>query len=95
MDSTDLHKQASAVYDEASLLRFLTLFASDFRKSVIESVDRSALDPGPAPGGWENSTVDALLEAAVAWASDSAHTDIPVNPWRRCAEILLAGKYYE
>ncbi|HEV2071306.1 MAG TPA: hypothetical protein VGR26_16065 [Acidimicrobiales bacterium] len=54
---------------------------------------------GPGSNGWENGTIEAFLDAAVAWKSASQSGlefyDPPDNPWRRCADIFYAGKSYE
>ena len=88
-----------AVHDETSFLNFVAALADDFeREAALEAVAPSS-PYGPGALGWENRTVDAVLEAAEAWGRDShglPHLHPPgQNPWRRCAEILYAGKYYE
>ena len=56
---------------------------------------------GPDANDWKNVTINAYFDAAVAWARASAKglpwaNYVPSsNPWRRCAEILYAGKIYE
>lgn len=54
----------------------------------------SALRADAARGdGWENETIETFIEAATAWA-EARPTNV-ANPWRRCADILYAGKGYE
>ena len=54
---------------------------------------------GPTAAGWENSSIEDFLEAAIAWARDSSFGTStgsnPPNPWRVFAQFLLAGKAYE
>lgn len=85
-----------SVTDEASFLRFVSVLAGDFAADRSES-GRAVNSPfGPGPRGWENGCVDTFLEAAVSWAEDSgSRQPAAQNPWRRCAEILRAGKSYE
>lgn len=87
------------VVDQPSFLSFIDALANDF------AMDRNAeaSNPSPAYGasalGWENVTVDAFLDAAHAWGTSTLgrhEFDRPgISPWRRCAEILYAGKVYE
>lgn len=83
-----------SVTDEASFLRFVSTLAADFS---FDRSERESKPPfGPGPRGWENGSIDAFLEAAVSWAEDSDSGQTATqNPWRRCAEILRAGKSYE
>ncbi|WP_147448803.1 hypothetical protein [Corallococcus terminator] len=56
------------------------------------------LDPlleSPGPLGWQNFTIDSFLDASASWAEASSDWDPRENPWRRCASILFAGKFYE
>ena len=52
---------------------------------------------GPGVNGWENGSIEAFLDSAIAWAADTRGDAEQAgnNPWRRCAEILYAGKAYE
>lgn len=74
---------ASRVQDERSFLEFLHVLAADRH-------DETA---------WENSTIEAFLDAAAAWGEVTAGKDAAAksneNPWQRCAQILSAGKFYE
>ena len=48
---------------------------------------------------WENRTIGAFLEAAAAWAEDSAWGSGQglgnATPWRTFAAFLYSGKHYE
>jgi hypothetical protein len=91
------------VIDETSFLEFVRALEADWQRDERESAGK----PWGYPGGWENGTIGAFLERAVAWAEDSKaawaedskpapRTPPPAtNPWRRCADILRAGAFYE
>jgi hypothetical protein len=56
---------------------------------------------GSEANGWENGTIDEFLASAARWAEESRY-GLPLagytpssNPWRRCADIIYAGKIYE
>jgi hypothetical protein len=100
--STDVDDLVTAVHDEESFLSFLQALLEDW-ESEQES---ERLNPSPpySPGanGWENGTIGAFLDAAIAWARDSRNSQgaplqppLAQNPWLRCAQILYAGKFYE
>jgi hypothetical protein len=90
-----------SVSDEESFRRFLFALAADREDSSLKEVVQSSSPYGPDANGWENTTIDRFLYAAVQWAQASekglplAKYEPPSNPWRRCAEILYAGKSYE
>lgn len=88
----DLDALLETVRDEKTFVDFLQALAADFDmdRTILEATPEAyAYSAGPL--GWEHGTISDYLFAAAAWA-DPAPTD---NPWRRCAEILLAGKVYE
>ena len=72
------------VKDEESFTKFLVALMKDWETGYE---------------GWENSNIGSFLEAAAAWAESTKDGvndySPPPNPWRRCAEILHAGKVYE
>ena len=91
----ELHELADAVIDESSFLRFVAALRADREAAAGEHVDPS----GSGALGWQNHTIEAFLEAAMAWAEDSNFgrrvglTD--VSPWKRFASFLYCGKTYE
>ncbi|HVW53892.1 MAG TPA: hypothetical protein VHC91_26375 [Trinickia sp.] len=94
----DLVALLGSVKDEASFIAFVDALASDFAMEQ-ELEKRNPSSPyGPGALGWENGTVDSVLSAAAAWGHASSlrggATSEP-NPWKRCAMILYAGKWYE
>ncbi|MBF2973102.1 hypothetical protein HKT52_26525, partial [Pseudomonas aeruginosa] len=54
---------------------------------------------GPSPLGWENGSIGGFLDAAATWGEDSRDGlpgySRPENAWRRAAQLMLAGKFYE
>jgi hypothetical protein len=94
--SQDLFDLEAAVCDEASLLRFMEALGADFADERRQETIAPSPRYCPGANGWENGTIDALLECAVAWAKAEKPFHIAAgNPWRRCAQILHAGKFYE
>jgi len=97
-ETLDLDTLLDSVSDEASFIAFVDALASDFATEQ-EIERRSPSSPyGPGALGWENGTVNSVLGAAAAWGNASSLrggvTSEP-NPWKRCATILYAGKWYE
>jgi hypothetical protein len=96
--SVDLDELLERVTDEQSFTEFVAALGADFsRERALEATASSPYEAGAS--GWENGSVDTFLDAAAAWAvatSRNAQADAAVsNVWRRCAAILLAGKFYE
>lgn len=87
------------VDDEASFIAFLTALALDWRAQQQGHPEADCVPRASAIDPWEAGTIGGFLETAAAWAEDSKgghrHYEPASNPWRRCAEILYAGKYYE
>ena len=90
----DLLQLVESVVDEKSFIAFLGALGEDFaeehqleRKNPGNPYETGAL-------GWQNGSIDQMLESAVAWATDCAPVS-DTNVWRRCAEIIFAGKHYE
>lgn len=79
-----LHEQLETVTDEASFLAFVHALVVD-RRSDAEH--------------WENGSIEDFLEAASAWAEDSAFGSkqglSSASPWRKFATFLYCGKIYE
>lgn len=84
--ATDLYALAEQVEDEAGFLHFLA--AANPPKPF-----------GPSPLGWENGSIGGFLDAAATWGEDSRDGlpgySRPENAWRRAAQLMLAGKFYE
>jgi len=97
--ATDLFALADRVHDEESFLLFVAALAADWEaEREIEKIKPSSPYAAGAKG-WENGTVGGVLAAAVRWGEDSINGlsfyEKPANSWRRAAQILHAGKFYE
>ena len=82
------------VHDEESFLRFLNALAEDRADEAAKDRQNPSSPYGPGANGWENVTIESFLSAAVRWAREGNQSHSG-NTWRRCAEILYAGKIYE
>ena len=88
------------VCDEESFLRFVSALRTDWEDERAKEAVHPSSPYGPGANGWESGSIGAFLEAACAWADDTkkgtpfGYTP-PANVWRRCAQILYAGKFYE
>ena len=92
----DLFKNVNS---EESLLVFIAALVKDRRDAVLAEKENPSSPYGPDAGGWENTSIEAFLEAGAAWA-ESTHfgltQGIPQdNPWKRFASFLYCGKIYE
>ena len=61
----------NAVTGRDSFLSFVRALVDDRRTSVAAERVAPSGPYGPDAGGWENSTIEAFLEAALAWAMAS------------------------
>ena len=90
---TDL---AEAVSDEGTFIEFVKGLRED---RLAEDRARSVDGTGRGNRGWENHTIEAFLEAAMAWVEDSHFGQkqglADASPWRKAAAFLLSGKMYE
>lgn len=94
MANDQIFEAFKAVADELSFVRFVELLVVD-----RQSADALALTIDGFRGDWANQTIAEFLEAASAWANDSAFGERPGpkpgNPWQLFAEFLWAGRGYE
>ena len=66
-DPFDLLEQ---VTDRESFLAFVRALAADREDEVAKEQVQPSSPYGPGANGWENATIEAFLEAALAWAHD-------------------------
>jgi hypothetical protein len=96
---TNLYALADQVTDEATFVQFVAALAEDWEDERRKEGAAPTSPYGPGANGWENATIGDFLVTAAGWAESSRHGlpryEPPDNPWRRCADILLAGKIYE
>jgi len=95
----ELHEQLEAVHDERSFLAFVRALQRD-RVAAVAAESRSPSSPyGPDAGGWENVSIEAFLESALAWAEASdfgaSQGVAPTDLWKKFAMFLYCGKVYE
>ena len=95
----ELAKSLDSVSDLNSFLSFARLLAADRAASVRAEASSSSHPVGPAAGGWENTSIESFLEAAISWATDTEMGLLQGissgNPWKRFATFLYCGKIYE
>ena len=86
------------VSDLKSFLRFLDALRADHEDADRKEASKPA-GLGSSWNGWENGSISAFLERAVAWTEDNQRGDQAFlaneNPWKAAARIIYAGKYYE
>src|SRR5262245_2911582 len=95
----EAHQILELVEGPESFLEFVRALVADRTASVAtESVSPSS-PYGPEANGWENTTIERFLGAAVAWAEDSRFGESQglqgENAWRVFATFLYCGKIYE
>lgn len=95
----ELHEQLERVTDQESFVVFVRALAQD-RVTATESEAKNPAPPyGADAGGWENKSIEAFLEAALAWAEDSnfgaTQGLTTASLWRKFAMFLYCGKIYE
>ena len=94
-----LHEQLERVVDQESFLAFVRALVQD-RASAVQAESKNAASPyGLDAGGWENTSIESFLKAAISWAEDSGFGSTQglasVSPWRKFAVFLYCGKIYE
>lgn len=99
MDQFASHSAAKKVHDLESFLSFLEVLMDDWEASS-NAEKNSPSSPYSSMCGWENTSIGAFLEAAIAGARDNklgqpGGTCSDQNSWRQAAEIILLGKVYE
>ncbi|MDX2110085.1 MAG: hypothetical protein SFY80_07575 [Verrucomicrobiota bacterium] len=92
-------RKLHAVSDEVTLIEFISALADDREDEIAKEKQNPSSPYGTGANGWENTTIEAFLDAASAWATASMEAapwyEKPQNPWKRVADILFAGKVYE
>ena len=94
-----LHVAVEAVNDSESFLAFVRELIAD----RVDEVQKEKVNPsspyGPGANAWENGTIEAFLEAGVAWAESTNFGErqhpSAKNPWHKFALFLYLGKIYE
>ncbi len=80
----ELHELLETVNSQGTFLAFVAALADDRRRNAA---------------AWESDSIEEFLEAALAWAEDSAMGAsqglADASPWKRAAVFLYCGKMYE
>ena len=88
-----------SVRNEETFTAFIHALAADKADENRKEKFKASSPYGPGTNGWENGSIEAFLDAAAAFSTDwKDHPEgLPKtdNPWKRCARIIYAGKYYE
>ena len=96
---SDLDSVLARVCDEDTFITFLAALSEDWEDEQRKEAVCPSPPYGPGANGWENGSIGSFLDAASDCAR--AHLNNPNskskhdNPWRRAAEIIYSGKYYE
>lgn len=94
MDKLD--KLLDDITDRDSFLEFVRALKNDREDEVEKEKSKPSKPYGPGANGWENGTIDAYLDASIAWAVGGDKYSLPQQPsWKSFARFLYAGKYYE
>lgn len=94
----ELDKKFEAVSDRDSFLEFVTALIMDREDEVARDKENPSSPYIIGNNGWEHSTIEAYLDACVAWARDCrrAAWELAAEPsWKGFAEFLYRGKSYE
>lgn len=94
----ELHEKLDIVKDEKTFLEFVKMLLEDRLDEINKEKENPSNPWGPGHNGWENSSVDGFLEAALAWSASTNFgktQGVENNPWKKCAVFLYCGKIYE
>ena len=92
---SDLNDKLDKVSDRESFFDFVQALIED---RIEKAKDEDRFPHGGQPGGWESSTIEGYLEAALGWARDSCNQPTGLPPeasWHAFATFLYCGKTYE
>lgn len=93
-EDDDLIQLLDEVHDRASFFAFVRALATDRAASVAKEQVQPSGPYEPDANGWENTTIEAFFEAALAWAEDSGRMPEAAS-WQAFATFLYGGKIYE
>lgn len=94
-----LHELLEQVDDRDSFFKFVSALSNERRLDAREERDDPSPPYGPTHRGWENTTIEDFLEAALAWAKTTQMgrtQGLGEEPsWKSFAAFLYLGKIYE
>lgn len=85
----DLSDVLERVHDRDSFLAFVNLLRLD----LVDENIRESSPHGPEANRWQNGSIEAFLEAMLAWGSSYPIGEEPT--WQNFARLLFAGRSYE
>jgi hypothetical protein len=68
---SDLYEKLERVTDRQSFFDFVKALIEDREDEVAKEKSNPSNSYGPGANGWENSTIESYLAAALAWAKDT------------------------
>jgi len=87
------------VHDRESFFEFVSALANERRTDAIAERAQPSLPYGPTQSGWENTTVEDFLDAALRWAQTTRMGQTQglseEASWKSFAVFLWCGKIYE
>jgi hypothetical protein len=96
---TELHEKLERVIDRESFFDFVSALLADRKEEEAKERENPSNPYGPGVNGWENTTIAAFLEAALAWAKATNMGETQGLPneanWKGFALFLYCGKIYE
>lgn len=98
-NQNDPGETLNKVIDRKSFYKFVESLIMDRKDAVAKEAIKPSSPYGPQANGWENSTIESYLEAALAWAEDTEMGEsqgLGANlSWKTFATFLYCGKIYE
>ena len=92
----DEYEIFDSIIDEKTFIIFCKYLLKDKQEDSVNENNHPSSPYGPTKNGWENITIEAFIEAAIAWAEDSDFGKTQnLNVWQKFAQFMLAGKSYE
>ena len=97
--NTDLIKKLEQVSNRDSFFVFVKALIEDRKDETAKELITPSSPYGPGANGWENGTIEAFLDAALAWAEVTKmgqSQELSGEPsWKAFAVFLYCGKIHE
>ncbi len=94
-----LHELLERVHDRESFFDFVLALADERRIDAREEQQNPSSLYGPTRRGWENTSIEDFLDAALRWAQATRMGQtqgLEEEPsWKAFAVFLYLGKIYE
>ena len=95
---SDLNEKLELVTNRESFLEFVRALIEDRKDEKAKERVKPSNPYGQGANGWENTTVEDYLEAALAWAEATRGRTQGLSEevtWKGFALFLYCGKIYE